>query len=192
MQPYPIQYFRLLLADTDNIVISKDSHLIVGKQVGNRDEKWYLKEKEPGVFQIVNDRTGKFLTAADSKIILDTNSNSPSQLWRIEGILKDIEGNYLYYLIINNKDKDSTQCLTFTDGEGFSLTRFQGERFQKFKIHLDGLQGFADNHRASNNFCQKWNILPYSLDANLTMSNPIVKTQVFKDKDYVHTVVFMK
>jgi len=44
----------------------------------------------------------------------------------------------------------------------------------------------------TNHACQKWKVNKYNLDVNLTMSNPIVKTQVFKDDDCVHTVIFMK
>ena len=42
----------------------------------------------------------------------------------------------------------------------------------------------------NNNACQKWKANRYNYDVNLTMS--VAKTQVFKDKDCVHTVVYIK
>jgi pectin lyase len=145
MQAYPFQYFRLSVANSDSIVISNDNYLIIGKQVGDKNEKWFLREKEPEVFQIVSYGTGKLLTAVDSKIILEENSNTPNQLWTFKEYDTDFERNYLMYSILSYED--SSLCLAFNDGDGFSLEFYHGERFQHFKIHLDGLQGFAANCR---------------------------------------------
>ena len=38
----------------------------------------------------------------------------------------------------------------FTDGSGFSLTNYSGNIYQKYKINLDGLQGFAANCKTNS------------------------------------------
>ena len=146
-QAYPFQYFRLGIGNTNNIVISNESYLIAGKQVGENVEKWYLNNKGSDLFQIVCYETGRLLTSSGSKVTLERNSNSPNQLWKIKGIQRDYEGYNLYYKIISNED--TSKCLTFTDGKGFSLENFTSNINQKFKLNLDGLQGFAANCKTS-------------------------------------------
>ena len=147
-QAYPLQYFRLAIAGTNNNVIASGSSLAPSKHTGKATEKWYLNYKSSGVFQIVNVSSGKVFTASGSKITLAANSNSSSQNWKIEGVTKDYEGYYLFYKITSNAD--SSKSLTFTDGTGFSLTNYSGATYQKYKINLDGLEGFAANCKTSS------------------------------------------
>ena len=147
-QAYPFQYFRLGIGDTNNVVVSNDTSLAPAKIVGSNVEKWYLNNKGSGVFQIVSAGTAKILTASGSSVVLEKNTNSENQKWKIEGVQKDYEGYYLYYKITSNED--STKSLTFTDGTGFSLQKYTGDIYQKFKLNLDGLQGFAANCKTSN------------------------------------------
>ena len=147
-QAYPLQYFRLGIAGTNNNVIASGSSLAPSKHTGKTTEKWYLNYKSSGVFQIVNVSSGKVLTASGSKVTLANNSNSSSQNWKIEGVTKDYEGYYLFYKITSNAD--SSKSLTFTDGTGFSLTKYSGATYQKYKINLDGLEGFAANCKTSS------------------------------------------
>jgi pectin lyase len=147
-QAYPLQYFRLFIGDTNNVVSSSGSSLAPSKQAGSNNEKWYVNNKGSNVFQLVNVGTGKVLTASGSKVALANNSNSSSQNWKIEGVQKDYEGYYLYYKITSNAD--STKSLLFTDGSGFSLTKYTGNIYQKYKLNLDGLQGFAANCKTNS------------------------------------------
>ena len=147
-QAYPLQYFRLFIGDTNNVVSSSGSSLAPSKQAGSNNEKWYVNNKGSNVFQLVNVGTGKVLTASGSKVVLANNSNSSSQNWKIEGVQKDYEGYYLYYKITSNAD--STKSLLFTDGSGFSLTKYTGNIYQKYKLNLDGLQGFAANCKTNS------------------------------------------
>ena len=147
-QAYPLQYFRLFIGDTNNVVASSGSLLAPAKQAGNNSEKWYVNNKGSNVFQLINVGTGKALTATGSKVILASNSNSSAQNWKIEGVQKDYDGYYLYYKITSNAD--STKSLLFTDGSGFSLTKYTGNIYQKYKINLDGLQGFAANCKTNS------------------------------------------
>jgi len=147
-QAYPLQYFRLFIGDTNNVVASSGSSLTPAKQAGNNTEKWYVNYKSSNVFQLVNVGTGKVLTASGSKVTLESNSNSSTQNWKIEGVQKDYDGYYLYYKITSNAD--SSKSLLFTDGSGFSLTNYSGNTYQKYKINLDGLEGFAANCKTSS------------------------------------------
>ena len=55
----------------------------------------------------------------------------------------DYDGYILYYKILNNGN--SSKALTYTENSGFSLIEYEGKIYQKFKINLDGLEGFAAN-----------------------------------------------
>ena len=72
-QAYPLQYFRLFIGDTNNVVASSGSTLAPAKQAGNNTEKWYVNYKSSNVFQLVNVGTGKVLTASGSKVSLESN-----------------------------------------------------------------------------------------------------------------------
>ena len=48
-QAYPLQYFRLFIGDTNNVVASSGSSLAPTKQVGNNTEKWYVNYKSSNV-----------------------------------------------------------------------------------------------------------------------------------------------
>ena len=145
---YPLQYFRFGIADTDNCVTSSGTALIPTHETGNTKEKWYLNYKSAGVFQIVNVSNNQILTANGNNVYLSNNSNSNSQNWKIEGIQKDYEGYFLYYKVTSNDD--SSKSLTYNEGSGFSLAKYSGATYQKYKLNLDGLQGFAANCKTSS------------------------------------------
>ena len=83
------------------------------------------------------------ITSSDNKFILEKNSNSTSQNWKIEGVERDYEGYFLYYKI--SSESDSSKCLTYSEKSGFSLSEYSGNIYQKFKLNLEGLEGFAAN-----------------------------------------------
>ena len=88
------------------------------------------------------------MTGNGNKVSLENNSNSNSQNWKIEGVEKDYDGYYLYYNILN--EGNSSKALTYTANSGFSLSNYSGGNYQKFKINLDGLEGFAANCKTSS------------------------------------------
>ena len=145
---YPLQYFRIGIGNTDNNVVASDSSLAPSHHTGKNIEKWYLNYKSANSFQIVNASNNQLLTADGSKVTLSNNSNSSSQNWTIEGVQKDYDGYYLYYKIINSGD--NSKALTYTANSGFSLTNYGGVNYQKFKLNLDGLEGFAANCKTSS------------------------------------------
>ena len=145
---YPLQYFRIGIGDTDNNVIASGSSLAPSHETGKSQEKWYINYKSSGVFQIANASNNQVITASGNSVSLANNSNSTSQNWKIEGVQKDYDGYYLYYKITSNTD--SSKTLTYTANKGFSLASYSGTNYQKFKLNLDGLQGFAANCKTSS------------------------------------------
>ena len=145
---YPLQYFRIAIGDTDNNVVVSGSSLAPSHHTGKTHEKWYLNYKSANVFQIVNVSNNQVLTGNGNNVSVENNSNSSYQYWKIEGVQKDYDGYFLYYKITNNAD--STKSLTYTSNKGFSLTNYSGANYQKFKINLDGLEGFAANCQTSS------------------------------------------
>ena len=79
-------------------------------------------------------------------MFLSQNSNSETK-WKIEGVEKDYDGYYLYYKITSNED--SSKSLTSKANSGFSSEKYSGADYQKFKLNLDGLEGFGGNCQTS-------------------------------------------
>ena len=145
---YPLQYFRLAIGDTDNNITASGTSLVPSHQTGKTNEKWYVNYIKTNVFQIINVFNNQLITASENNVSLANNSNSDSQNWKIEGVDKDYDGYYLYYKITNNAD--SSKSLTYTANQGFSLTKYSGINYQKFKLNLDGLEGFAANCKTAS------------------------------------------
>ena len=145
---YPLQYFRIGIGNTDNNVVVSDSSLAPSHHSGGNHEKWYLNYKSANTFQIVNASNNQVMTGNGTSVSLANNANSSAQTWSIEGVQKDYEGYYLYYKILNAGD--NSKALTYTANKGFSLTNYGGVNYQKFKLNLDGLEGFAANCRTSS------------------------------------------
>ena len=145
---YPLQYFRIGIGNTDNNVVASGLSLAPSHHTGKNTEKWYLKYKSENSFQIINASNNKLLTSDGYEVNLSDDSNSSSQDWTIEGVQKDCEGYYLYYKIINSGN--NAKALTYTANSGFSLKNYGGINYQKFKLNLDGLEGFAGNCKISS------------------------------------------
>ncbi|MBR1591739.1 MAG: RICIN domain-containing protein [Ruminococcus sp.] len=145
---YPVQEFRLGMADTDNNVASSGAALVPSETKGTNNEKWSLNYISSGVYEIVNSDTGKILTANGSSVSLADDKDGASQRWKIEGVQKDYDGYYLYYKITSNAD--TSKALTYTEGAGFGLSSYSGGDYQKYKLNLDGLEGFAANCKTSS------------------------------------------
>ncbi len=146
---YPVQEFRLGMADTDNNVTASGASLAPAEMQGTSDEKWSLNYISSGVYEIVNSATGQILTANGSAVSLAADTDGSNQRWKIEGVQKDFDGYYLYYKITSNAD--SSKSLTFSENSGaFSLASYTGDTYQKYKLNLDGLEGFAANCMTSS------------------------------------------
>lgn len=145
---YPLQYFRLGMADTDANVNAAGNSLAPASANGTNAEKWSLNWVSEGVYEIVSADSGKILTANGSGISLAADSDGASQRWKIEVVQKDFEGFGLYYKITSNAD--SSKVLTYTENAGFSLSAYSaGNVYQKYKLNLDGCEGYAANAKVA-------------------------------------------
>ena len=140
---YPVQYFRLGMFDTNQNVNVSDTGLVPSIQNGLTSEKWSLNYISSGVFEIVNASNGYVLTAVGNSVTLSADADLESQRWNIEGVEKDFDGYDLYYKITSNLD--SSIALTYDENSGFQLASYSAMDYQKYKLNLDGLEGFAGN-----------------------------------------------
>jgi len=140
---YPLQYFRLGMFDTDQNVNASGTSLVPAGQNGTVNEKWTVNYISSGVFEIVSASNGYVLTASGNSVTLSADTNNANQRWKIEAVQNDYDGYALYYKITSNAD--SSKALTFTEGTGFSLAGYSKADYQKYKLNLDGLEGYAGN-----------------------------------------------
>ncbi len=145
---YPIQKFQLAIYNTNRNVNSEDSWIKSEKQNGTSAEDWSLNYVSEGVYEIVNSANGQILTANNDSVRLAADTDGANQRWKIEGVEKDFDGYYLYYKVTSNADD---KALTFDpDTNSFSLESYSGAGYQKYKLNLDGLEGFAANCTVDN------------------------------------------
>ena len=144
---YPVQEFRFGMADTDNSITADGVGLAPAVTSGTAEEKWSLNFVAEGVYEIVSTASGNILTANGTGITLAKDTDGANQRWKIEGVQKDFDGYFLYYKITSNAD--TSKALTYTEGSGFSLKAYSGETYQKYKLNLDGCEGWAANAMTS-------------------------------------------
>jgi pectin lyase len=150
---YPKQEFRFGIADTDrNITILKaeeGSTLTSSKIQGSLDEKWTLNYISAGVYEIVNSKTGLLVTSENGVAKLLKDTDAANQRWKIESVQKDFDGYSLYYKVVSNAD--SKVGLTFdVNSNSLKVATYSGDNYQKFKLNLDGLEGYAANANTPN------------------------------------------
>ena len=150
---YPKQEFRFGIADTDrNITILKaeeGSTLTSSKIQGSLDEKWTLNFISTGVYEIVNSKTGLLVTSENGVAKLLKDTDAANQRWKIESVQKDFDGYALYYKVVSNAD--SKMGLTFdVNSNSLKVATYSGDNYQKFKLNLDGLEGYAANANTPN------------------------------------------
>lgn len=150
---YPKQEFRFGIADTDrNITILKaeeGSTLTSSKIQGTLDEKWTLNYISAGVYEIVNSKTGLLVTSENGVAKLLKDIDAANQRWKIESVQKDFDGYSLYYKVVSNAD--SKVGLTFdVNSNSLKVATYSGDNYQKFKLNLDGLEGYAANANTPN------------------------------------------
>ena len=144
-----MSYFRIGVGNTDNNIIGYSSSLYAAHPAGKLHEKWYLKYISPQIYIVINALYDLVLTANEQQVLLQNYiEDNENQLWSFQGVENDYDGYILYYKILNNND--NSKSLTFTNNAGFSLEEYSGKDYQKFKINLDGLEGFAANCMTSS------------------------------------------
>lgn len=145
---YPVQEFRFGIANTDrNISISGKNagdYLSSATFKGVADEKWTLNYISAGVYEIVNSATGMVVTNEKGIATLAKDTDAANQRWQITAIENDFEGYPLYYKVVSNADP--TQALTFDiNSNSIAVDTYSKDNYQKFKLNLDGLEGYAAN-----------------------------------------------
>ena len=145
---YPVQEFRFGIGNTDrNITVSGKNagdYLSSATFKGTTDEKWSLNYISAGVYEIVNSATGMIVTNENGLATLAKDTDGANQRWKIEAIEKDFEGYDLYYKVVSNADP--TQTLTFDiNSNSIAVDDYAKGDYQKFKLNLDGLEGYAAN-----------------------------------------------
>lgn len=143
---YPVQEFRIAVNDTNrnlNIYSSEEGSYLNSWTLGGTDnEKWYLNYISEGVYEIVNSETGYLITNENGLAVMKKDTDGENQRWKIEAVEQDFDGFDLYYKIVSNAD--SSVGLTFnTNSNSVSVDTYTGGEFQKFRLDLDGLEGFA-------------------------------------------------
>lgn len=165
---YPIQRFYMGIYNTNRNVNSSDTLLKSDVQNGTNSEEWSLNYVSSDVFEIVNSANNYVLTSSGSEVSLARDTDDSSQRWKIEGVQKDFDGYYLYYKIVSNED--ASKALTFSaDSNSFYLNSYTGNNYQKFKINLAGLEGFAANCMVSEG--EKAGTIGGLFGKNVTVSN---------------------
>jgi len=146
---YPLQLFRLAIGDTYHNIIASGSTLYPSPHTGKPLEKWYLKYIRADVFLIINVLNDLVMTGKGNEVTLEKEKdNSEDQYWKFDGVENDYDGYALFYRILNNGN--SSKALTFVNNKGFLLMEYTGEIYQKYKINLDGLEGFAANCKTTS------------------------------------------
>ena len=150
---YPVQEFRIGIGNTDrNINItgfSSGSNLNSYPTNGEQNEKWYLNYISSGIYEIVNSKTGYIITNTNNTATISSDSNGANQRWKIVGVDKDKEGQYLYYKIVSNADSNKALTLD-TASNTIKVSTYSGSTYQKFKLNCDGLEGFAANCKVTS------------------------------------------
>lgn len=147
---YPVQELRFGIGDTDRSISISDTteqayiSSLSEFDAGTDAAKWYLNYISAGVYEIVNSATGYLLTDENGLAVTSPDVDGNNQRWQITAVQQDSEGYDLYYKIVSNAD--SNAALTFdADSNSLSLGSYNGDLYQKFKLNLDGLQGYAAN-----------------------------------------------
>ncbi len=150
---YPVQQFRMGIYDTNRNVNLSDtesgSPVTSEKINGTANENWYLNYISAGVYEIVSAANDYVLTAdAGGYCTIAPDTDAANQRWNITAVQQDFEGFDLYYKITSNAD--SSKALTFTpETNSFSTESYSGASYQKYKLNLKGLEGFAANAMTS-------------------------------------------
>lgn len=141
---FPIQEFRFGIYNTNrNISKAADEYVSSSTATGGDSEKFHLNYIREGVFEIAN-KNGELMTSKNGLAIFSKDADDKSKRWSIRGVQKDFDGYYLYYKVVSCAD--TNLALTFKPNtNSFALENYANEHLQKFKLNLDGLEGYAAN-----------------------------------------------
>ncbi len=147
---YPVQELRFGIGDTNrsfSISDTADGSYVssLGElYTGTEHAKWYLNYISAGVYEIVSSATGYVLTNQGGLAVISPDTDAANQRWQITPVEQDSEGYDLYYKIVSNADTNA--ALTFdADSNSISVDTYSGDLYQKYRLNLDGLQGYASN-----------------------------------------------
>jgi pectin lyase len=152
---YPVQEFRFGIGNTNrNIKVvntnagSALNSVNVWTANSGKNERWYLNFISSGVYEIINAANDLAMTNENGTLVMRANTGAANQRFKMEAVEKDSEGYWLYYKVVSNTDANS--ALTYApNGDIFSMKTYSGlngtAEYQKFKLNLDGLEGYAAN-----------------------------------------------
>ncbi|MBQ8905835.1 MAG: RICIN domain-containing protein [Ruminococcus sp.] len=155
-ESYPVQELRFGIGDTnrsfsisdtaDGSYISSLSEL----NTGTDNAKWSLNYISAGVYEIVSSATGYVLTNQGGLAVISPDTDAANQRWQITPVGQDSEGYDLYYKIVSNAD--TSAALTFdADSNSIAVDSYSGDIYQKYRLNLDGLEGYAANCKVDGN-----------------------------------------
>jgi pectin lyase len=149
---YPYQAMRLENLNKGwnlNILgYSNNSEVNVWPTNGESNERWQLRTTDGTYFKLVNEKTGLLVSPLNwsltngNALVLYQDSNRDEQLWRILGVDKDVNGDYITYRIINKANSSLAIVLNLTTNKTM-LATYAGNTTHKWKLVSDGLVGFA-------------------------------------------------
>ena len=146
---YPVQEFRFAIYNTNRNINVTDGVVTSAKLNGTSEEKWTLNYVSDGVYEVVSSNGSNLLTASGSVVTLAADTNAATQRWQIVPVQNDFDGYALYYKVVSNAD--TSRALTFDpDSNSYSLESYSGANYQKYKLNLDGVEGFAANCMTSS------------------------------------------
>lgn len=141
---YPVQEFRLGIFDTNRNVNLVDGAVTSAKLNGTDTEKWSVNFVSDGVFELMSSNGSTLLTASGTAVTAAADTNAASQRWQIIPVQNDFDGYALYYKVVSNAD--TSKALTFDpDTNSCGLETYSGADHQKFKLNLDGEEGYSAN-----------------------------------------------
>lgn len=149
---YPAQYAKISIADgSRNINISgynDNAPLNTWSSNGEQNENWRFDYVSSGVFRLVNQGTGRLLSAEDNNVsagadcVIYGNNDDTAQYWYVTAVSQDGNGDDLYYKITNYEN--SNLALTYQSASNtITLETYSGAENQKFLLNTAGLQGFG-------------------------------------------------
>ncbi len=153
---YPVQELRFGIGDTNRSFSISDA--ASGAYISSLSElnagtdyaKWSLNYISAGVYEIVNSANGYVLTNDGGLAVASPDTDGANQRWQITPVQQDSEGYDLYYKIVSNAD--TSAALTFdADSNSVSVESYSGDIYQKYRLNLDGLQGYASNCMVDGN-----------------------------------------
>lgn len=156
---YPYQAMRLENVNKGwnlNILgYNNNSEINVWPTNGESNERWKLSTTDGEYFKLINERTNLLVSPLNwsltegNALVLYANANRNEQLWKIIGVDKDVNGDYLTYRIVNKANNNLALILNLSTNKTM-LGVYAGSSTHKWKLISDGLVGFAGHAKDLN------------------------------------------